>query len=151
MITQHLIPLFDQGLEQLKKEIEAYPDDTSMWEILPGTANSGGNLCMHLLGNLQHYLGATLGDTGYVRNRDAEFKVKNIPRSRVYEEIDVTTENVRNTLEQLSKNELLKEFPILTLGYPVSTEYFLLHLLSHLSYHIGQINYHRRTIRPQSA
>jgi len=28
----------------------------------------------------------------------------------------------------------------------MTTEYFLLHLLGHLNYHLGQISYHRRLL-----
>ena len=112
--------------------------------VKEGINNSGGNLCLHLCGNLQHFLGATLGETGYIRNREAEFKIKNVPRVKLLEEIDATKTAVTDTLEQVSKNELAGDYPIQVFGEPMTTEYFLLFLLAHLSYHTGQINYHRR-------
>jgi hypothetical protein len=44
--------------------------------IADGISNSAGNLCLHLIGNLNHFIGATLGNTGYVRNREQEFSSK---------------------------------------------------------------------------
>jgi hypothetical protein len=147
MITLHLIPLFQKDLDKLKEEITLYPKDEQLWQVREGINNSGGNLCLHLTGNLQHFIGAVLGDSGYVRNRDAEFRLKNVPRSKLLEDIDITRNVVTDTLEQLSKNELQKDYPLPVLNEEkTNTSYFLLHLLNHLNYHIGQINYHRRII-----
>lgn len=146
MITKHLIPLFQKDLDKLKEEISLYPKDELLWQVSEGIANSGGNLCLHLTGNLQHYIGSVLGDSGYVRNRDAEFRVKNVPRSKLLEDIDTTRTVVTDTLEQLSKNDLQKDYILPVLDEKTNTSYFLIYLLSHLNYHIGQINYHRRMI-----
>jgi len=146
MITLHLIPLFQKDLDKLKEEITLYPKDEQLWQVREGITNSGGNLCMHLTGNLQHFIGAVLGDSGYVRNRDAEFRLKNVPRSKLFEDIDTTRIVVTDTLEQLSKNDLQKDYPIPVLDEKTNTSYFLIHLLSHLNYHVGQINYHRRIV-----
>ena len=146
MITKHLIPLFQKDIDKLKEEISLYPKDEQLWQVKEGISNSGGNLCLHLTGNLQHFIGAVLGDSGYVRNRDAEFRVKNIPRSKLLEDIDITRSVVTDTLEQLSKNDLQKDYILPVMDEKVNTSYFLIYLLSHLNYHIGQINYHRRIV-----
>lgn len=146
MITLQLIPLFQKDLDKLKEEITLYAKDELLWQIKDGITNSGGNLCLHLTGNLQHFIGAVLGDSGYVRNRDAEFRVKNVPRSKLLEDIDTTRAVVTDTLEQLSKNDLQNDYPLPVFEEKTNTTYFLLHLLSHLNYHIGQINYHRRIL-----
>ncbi|NML23087.1 DUF1572 family protein [Pseudoflavitalea sp. G-6-1-2] len=144
MITPILIQLFEQGLTKLSNEIDQYPDDASLWIPLEGITNAGGNLCLHLNGNLQHFLGAVLNDSGYVRNRDAEFSLKNISKKKLLDEVEATKMSVRDTLEQLSKKTLEQTYPIQLFDEPVTTEYMLVYLLSHLNYHIGQINYHRR-------
>lgn len=147
MITTILITLFEKELDTLKSEIAAYPSDEQLWKVQDGISNSGGNLCLHLTGNLQHFIGATLGESGFIRNREAEFKLKNIPRQKLLEEIDNARQAVTDTLEQVSKKELESEYPIQVLGEPMSTQFFLIYLLKHLSYHIGQINYHRRLVK----
>ena len=146
MITLHLISLFQKDLDKLKEEITLYPKDELLWQVKDGITNSGGNLCLHLTGNLQHFIGAVLGDSGYVRNRDAEFRVKNIPRSKLLEDIDTTRAVVTDTLEQLSKNDMQNDYPLPVFEEKTNTTYFLLHLLNHLNYHTGQINYHRRIV-----
>src|SRR4030095_16596574 len=112
MITTVLIELFQKELDKLKAEIDLYETEENLWKVPEGIKNSGGNLCLHLVGNLQHFIGATLGDSGYIRNRDAEFKLKNIPRQKLLEEIENTKKIVVDTLEQVSKKDLEKEFPI---------------------------------------
>ncbi len=147
MITTILITLFEKELDKLKEELAAYEQDELVWKTSEGISNSGGNLCLHLTGNLQHFIGATLGETGFIRNREAEFKLKNIPRQKLLEEVDNAKQVVTDTLEQLSKKELESEYPLQVFGEPLTTQFFLVYLLKHLSYHIGQINYHRRLVK----
>ena len=144
MITPVLIELFDKDLTRLAEEINLYTEDSELWQVKEGTKNSGGNLCLHLTGNLLHFIGAVLGETGYVRNRNAEFSLKNIPRIKLLERIEDTKTVVKDTLEQISKKELEKMYPQQVLDEPVTTEMFLVYLINHLNYHLGQINYHRR-------
>lgn len=146
MITPVLIVLFEQNLSKLHEEISQYPDDSSLWVVKDGIKNSGGNLCLHLTGSLQHFIGNVIGESGYIRNRDAEFTLKNISKHKLLNEIDNTKVAVKDALEQCSKNELAKNYPLPLNGETVTTEFFLLHMLAHLNYHIGQINYHRRLL-----
>ena len=48
--------LFSRELQKLKKEIEAYKEEKSIWLIDKNIKNSGGNLCLHLIGNLNIYI-----------------------------------------------------------------------------------------------
>jgi hypothetical protein len=145
-MIKELIKIFDRDLNKLREEINLYKDENSMWIIKDGISNSGGNLALHLIGNLNHFIGATLGDTGYVRERDLEFSLKNIPRTEILSSIEKTIYVVENTLVRLSNEGLAKEFPLQKHNETVTTQQMLLHLLSHLSYHLGQINYHRRMV-----
>lgn len=146
MITPVLLSLFDRDLEKLKNEILQYKTEEHIWDVRDGITNSGGNLCLHITGNLLHFLGAVLNNTGYVRNRNAEFTLKNIPRQKLIDKVEETRNVVRDTLEQISKKEMESNYPQLVFEQPVTTEYLLIHLLGHLDYHLGQVNYHRRLI-----
>ncbi|MDX5348040.1 MAG: DinB family protein [Hymenobacteraceae bacterium] len=143
-ITENLAKLFERDLDRLETEISQYETDEKLWEARPGTSNSGGNLCLHLLGNLQHFFGTVLRKTPYKRNREAEFSSRDIPREELYEEIEKTKAVVGTTLRNMTQEELDQPFPVEVFGHPMSTEEFVLHLLTHLSYHLGQINFHRR-------
>lgn len=145
MITIVLIDLYKKELERLKQEILAYAADDQLW-VSPSNSIAAGNLCLQLTGSLQHYIGNIIGDSGYIRNKEAELKAKNLSRERLLEEVDNTSNIVVNTLEELSKTELQKVFPTTEFEEPVTTEYYLLHLLKVLGYYLGQIRYHRQVV-----
>ena len=146
MLTETLKLLFSRDLKRLKAEIESYQSESSLWLVEPNIANSAGNLCLHLIGNLNTYIGATLGGTDYVRNRPLEFSLKNIPQSELIIKIEETIVTIEQTLGKLSQEDMTAEFPLLVFEEKTSTEFFLIHLTTHLSYHLGQINYHRRLL-----
>ncbi|MCU7617589.1 DUF1572 domain-containing protein [Chryseobacterium sp. PBS4-4] len=146
MITESLKSLYTRDLNKLKIEIESYQNEEALWKIDKDILNSGGNLCLHLVGNLKHFFGTILGNSGYVRNREEEFSLKNIPKSELIQQVEETLNVVISILDQLAEEDLAKEYPIEPLGYKMTTEYFLIHLFGHLSYHLGQINYHRRLL-----
>lgn len=145
-ITQHLVVLFHKNLDQLKLELEQYSTESSLWVVPEGISNCAGNLALHLVGNLNHFIGATIARTGYKRQRDLEFTQKHIPLAVILSSIDDTKEMITQSLTDLSVSDLEKEYRRNPLEDYMTTEYFLLHLLSHLSYHLGQINYHRRLL-----
>lgn len=139
-----LIELFERDLQKLKTEINLYKDEDRLWILQTDISNSAGNLCLHLMGNLNHFIGATLGHTGYVRHRADEFGLKNILRQDLIMNIDNCILIVKNTLVKLTETDLEKDYPLEKYGTVVSTTHMLLHVYGHLSYHLGQINYHRR-------
>jgi hypothetical protein len=146
MITDALIMLFERDLQKLKTEIELYKDEDNLWLVKEGISNSAGNLCLHLIGNLSHFIGATLGNTGYVRHREDEFSLKNIPRQDLITNIENCRLIVKTTLVKLIAADLEKEFPLRIFEKTITTEMMLMHLTTHLTYHLGQINYHRRLL-----
>lgn len=146
MITKVLNTIIKRDLLKLKIEIESYKDESNLWRIEKNIANPAGNLCLHLVGNLNTYIGAVLGQTGYVRDRDAEFSLKNMSRKELIQKIEDTIVVVDQVLPALTSQQLEKEYPMVVLKEATSTEFFLMHLATHLTYHLGQINYHRRLI-----
>ncbi|MGC4021658.1 MAG: DUF1572 family protein [Cyclobacteriaceae bacterium] len=146
MFVQELKKVFVKDLEKLKEEISLYTNEQNLWKIEKGIANSGGNLCLHLVGNLNNYIGAVMGKTGYIRNRDQEFSLKNIPQKKLITMVEETIVMMNSVLTTIKDDQLKEEYPLLVLKEKTSTGYFLFHLSSHLGYHLGQINYHRRLI-----
>ena len=138
--------LFTRDLIKLKEEVNAYDDESKLWVTAKGINNSAGNLCLHLTGNLRHFLGATLGNTGYVRDRDAEFNQKDVPREELVKGIDEAIEVVKATLAALNEQDLAKPYPIDFFKKEGSMAFYLHHFSTHLNYHLGQINYHRRLV-----
>ena len=146
MFTQNLTVIITRDLQKLKSELELYQDEANIWKVDKNIANTAGNLCLHLVGNLNTYIGATLGNTGYVRDRDAEFSLKNVSRKELIQKIEATIAMINTVLPAVDEKTLNDEYPMLVLKEKTSTEYFLVHLAVHLGYHLGQVNYHRRLL-----
>jgi uncharacterized damage-inducible protein DinB len=145
-MIQTLKSLFTRDLHRLKREIELYQSEANLWIADRGITNPAGNLCLHLVGNLNTYIGAVLGHTGYIRHRELEFSLRNVPRSELLQKVDETLQVVLYSLDQVREEQLQEEYPLLVFDEKTSTEYFLIHLTTHLTYHLGQINYHRRLL-----
>ena len=144
-MLQNIIKVFDQDLGKLKKEIEDC-EEKNLWKTVDGIKNPVGNLCLHLVGNLNTFIGKNLGQTNYVRNRELEFAQKDLPKSLLIQQVESTKLIVIKTLESLDEKKLKETYPENILGKEMSTGFFLIYLLTHLSYHIGQINYLRRIL-----
>lgn len=146
LLIQSLQTVLLRDLDKLADEISQYSSEESLWKVAASIKNPAGNLCLHLCGNLQHFIGAVLGKTDYKRNRDNEFAAKNIPRVNLLSEIANTKKAIENTLPSLTEKHLQSNYPVDVLGHPMTTLFFLVHLSAHFSYHLGQVNYHRRLI-----
>jgi uncharacterized damage-inducible protein DinB len=144
MLIETLKSLFNRDLLKLKSEIGLYQDEKNLWLTDKTIANSAGNLCLHLVGNLNTYIGKEIGKTHYIRNRELEFSLKDVPRTELLQKVDDTILVVQNALNKMKVEDLSKEYPMLVFDKKTTTEYFLVHLIAHLGYHLGQINYHRR-------
>lgn len=140
---------FERDLNKLTEEISLFKKEGNIWKTKEGITNSAGNLALHLVGNLNHFIGAELGNTGYQRNRDDEFSLKNIPQKKLLADINEIREIIKNVLPTLTPEDYKKEFPALRNGEKVTIKYMLLHLLTHLNYHLGQINYLRRILESE--
>ncbi len=146
MLINSLQQLFTRDLNKLKEEIALYKGESNLWRTDKNISNSAGNLCLHLAGNLKTFIGAVIGETGYIRNRPEEFAAKNIPREVLLKSIDEVISVVEESLQKLPEENLEKEYPMQVFDRPFTYEQFLLHLYGHLMYHLGQINYHRRLL-----
>ena len=146
MLKEALLEVFERDLKKLAEEINLYKDESTLWVIKHEISNSAGNLCLHLVGNLNHFIGSILGKLGYVRDRDSEFSSKNIPRKDLITSIEGTIKVVKDTLGKLTEKDFQNDFPVDKHGKMVKTDFMLLHLLTHFNYHLGQVNYHRRLI-----
>ncbi len=146
MLLNDLTTLFHRDLNKLKSELSQYRDERNIWAVPPGITNPAGNLALHLIGNLNTYIGVELGFTNYVRHREQEFSLRDIPRAELIAQIDATILVINQTLPNLPPALLEKEYPLLVLKEKTSIGFFLVHLSTHLGYHLGQVNYHRRLV-----
>jgi len=147
MLKESLQSLFVRDLLRLKSEIEQYKNESNLWLTEKSISNSAGNLCLHLIGNLNTFIGGELGNTGYVRDRPLEFSQKNVPRIELIQKIEETIEVVKQAIGNLNASDLDKDYPLVKVVEGGSSiGFMLIHLLGHLTYHLGQINYHRRLL-----
>lgn len=146
MLLHELQSLFQRDLNRLKQEIEQYKDEQTIWRIDKDIKNSAGNLTLHLIGNLNHFIGVVLGKTDYIRNRDLEFSMKDVPRSELVTKIEETASMIEKVLSKLPETVLPEEYPVIVFDKKTSTQFMLVHLVTHLNYHLGQVNYHRRLL-----
>lgn len=139
-------PFLLRELRTLRRELEAYPDERLLWALPPGLPNSAGTLALHLAGNLRHYVGALLGGTGYIRNRDEEFAARDVSRAVILEQISEAEAAVGATLSRLSEEQMSQPFPEPIRDQHLQTGELLIQLAVHLGYHLGQVSYHRRLV-----
>lgn len=135
-----------RDLDRLADEIRAFNQEENLWKVTGHVTNPAGNLCLHLAGNLSTYIGAILGGSGYARDREAEFNLKNVSRAELLKKVEQVKLVISGTLRKLQEEQLQQPYPQQVLGYEMNTGYFLLHLSGHLNYHLGQINYLRRLL-----
>lgn len=146
MLKETFIFLFERDLNKVIDEIKLYKSDNDLWKMENEIPNSAGNLALHLVGNINHYFGTNLGNTGYIRERDLEFSDKNVSREIIVEKLENTIEVLRTTLQNLPEERFAEIYPEELNGGERVTFGVVVHMLSHLNYHLGQINYHRRLL-----
>lgn len=146
MLAEYLTAVMTRDLRAVRREIEAYADDASVWRLPPGIANSAGTLALHLAGNVQHFCGAILGGTGFVRDRAAEFSRRDVPRAELAAQLDAAIAAVEPGLSRVADSAFGADYSEKIAGHTVATGEWLIHLVAHVAYHLGQIDYHRRLV-----
>jgi uncharacterized damage-inducible protein DinB len=151
MLVRAVAAILERDLQALAREIEAYSVEGQLWQPVPGMANTAGTLALHLAGNLRHYFGARLGGTSYVRDRAAEFSRRDVSRAELLAEIEAARSEVARTLAGLNDGSLPPRYPEVIADHYVQTDEYLLHLLTHFAYHLGQVDTHRRIVTGNTA
>jgi hypothetical protein len=151
MLLEELKTILLRDIAGVERELDLYPDDESVWKNLPGLPNSAGNLILHLAGGSQYFFGTALGNTSYVRNREAEFTKKDIPRHELKKELLGARQAVLAGFAAMTEEKLEQPFPVRITDTDLSTRLTILQLVTHIAYHLGQVDYHRRVITGNSA
>lgn len=146
MSTDELIVFFEGELNNLITEIGRYKNEENIWRIENHISNSAGHLTLHIIGNLNTFIGKETGKTNYIRQRELEFTQQNVSRLELINSIHTTIAMVKQSLRSITNEDLKKDYPILKFSKVETNEYLLIYLIKHLTYHLGQINYHRRLI-----
>ena len=147
----HLSELFGRDLLRLIQQMQAFPDEEMIWRTVPGVTNSAGNLVLHIEGNLREYVGRQLGDLQFKRNREVEFTAKRISREELVSRIEELRRSIPRIIASVSQEEMDSEYPEVVLEKALSVGAFLIHLYGHLNWHLGQVDYLRRTLSGNGA
>ena len=137
---------FGRELATVRDQLLAYPDAASIWALPAGLPNSAGTLALHIAGNLRWFIGAQLGGSGYVRDREAEFSQRNVDRDTLVRQVEAASDEVTRALAMLDDTRLEQPYPQEVGGVRLPTGRFIGHLAVHLGYHLGQLDYHRRIV-----
>lgn len=143
---KYITSQYAKYIGNLKKEISSYENEKDIWMLKGDIKNTPGTLTLHLCGNLNHNIGAVIGNNGYVRNRDKEFTDTNVSKADLLNLIEETENTVLSILESLDTAKMAEQFPETSHGENQTVYDALIRLAFHLAYHVGQINYHRRIL-----
>ncbi len=144
MLKETFIKIYETDLRKVINEVNLYKNEADLWKLADGISNSGGNLALHLIGNINHFFGAALGGTDYKRERDTEFADKKVSREQIVQGLENAVQVLKDALGNLSDEDFQKEFPENFRDGNPPIVAVVAYMLSHLNYHLGQINYHRR-------
>lgn len=112
--------------------------EEQVWAKPVESANSIGNLILHLQGNVNQYIASGLGGEKDMRNRDWEFEASQVSKKK---ELEKNFENCLNkackVLKGLHPEQLQAEYELQ--GFHLTGTDVVIHVTEHLSYHVGQI------------
>jgi uncharacterized damage-inducible protein DinB len=144
LVRTALIEELEQLRDDVKKLVEPL-SDSQLWQKPLEPGNSMGHLILHLTGNLNHFIGAHLGKTGYVRDREREFTEANLPpRSQLLGNFDAAVATFRRVVSGLTADQLAAPHPDGRFGDVCKT---LVHLTAHFALHRGQMTYIARLVQ----
>jgi len=146
MLNNVLANFYERDIRKLIEEVNLFKNEDDLWRTQGSVKNSSGNLALHITGGLNHFIGATLAKTGYVRNRDLEFSRKGVARDELMAQLEALIPMINGTLNALTPERMEADFPIFFDKPNTSVSYVLLQLSLHLNYHTGQVNYLRRVL-----
>jgi len=146
MLNNLLATFYERDIRKLIEEVNLFSNEDNLWRTHGSVKNTSGNLVLHITGGLNYLVGTQLAQTGYVRNRDQEFTSKGVERKYLVTGLEELIPMINKTLNAFTQEDMEAEYPLIFDDMKVSNSYVLLQLLLHLNYHLGQVNYLRRTL-----
>jgi uncharacterized damage-inducible protein DinB len=116
-----------------------------IWKRPNDVSNSIGNLVLHLRGNVQQWIVASIGGQDFARNRPAEFAQREVlPIEQILPPLQATIDAAANVITTLTAERLLE--PVTIQGYDVTVLSAVFHVIEHFSLHTGQIVYQTKIL-----
>jgi uncharacterized damage-inducible protein DinB len=133
-----------EGLRDAVRQLAEPLSEAQLWAKPVEPGNSVGHLILHLTGNLNHFVGAKLGGTGYVRDREREFTEERRPaKAELLAGLDAAVATFRRVVGALTAEQLAAPHPEERFGVVLKA---LLHLVAHFALHRGQMSYIMRLV-----
>jgi hypothetical protein len=146
MVNKVLANFYERDIRKLIEEVNLFRNEEDLWRTQGSVKNASGNLVLHIIGGLNHLIGATLAQSGYSRDRDQEFIRKGVERKVLVAQLEELIPMINETVNAFTQEDMEAEYPIFFDKPKTSTGYVLVQLLLHLNYHLGQVNYLRRIL-----
>jgi uncharacterized damage-inducible protein DinB len=140
-VKDELVRYYRHLAGRVERAVRSLPRE-KLWEKPFAFGNSVGHLVLHLTGNLNHYIGAGIARTGYVRNRPLEFTDLTRPAAEeVLGRFKTAIDMVVPTIASLDDEALTT--PIHDPDrHPIQTRFgLLLVCAAHINNHVGQMAY----------
>src|SRR3954467_11806618 len=138
-VADDLVRYFRHRDARVERAVHSLPRE-ALWVKPFAYGNSVGHLVLHLTGNLNHYIGAVIAGTGYVRDRPREFTEPAPPSpEEVLGGFREAVAMVVRTVQSL--DDAGWQLPVHQ-QQPIETRFGLvLVCAAHLNNHIGQMSY----------
>lgn len=139
-VAEEMNRYLDHLAGRVEKAVRSVPRDKIYVKPFP-FGNSIGHLVLHITGNLNHYIGAGIANTGYVRDRPKEFGDANPPSP------DEALQRFRDAVAMVAKtirglDDAGWQAPNQKKEHPITTHFgLILVCVSHINNHIGQMAY----------
>jgi len=130
---------------QIREALSSLDEEEVWWRPNAG-ANSVGNLVLHLAGSSHHFIGRALGGSDFVRDRPAEFAVRDpLPKAELEKRLRNVADETARVLDGQDPDALLE--PVEIAGEPHTTLALVLRVAHHWAVHTGQIVYVAKSLR----
>ncbi len=141
LVTSTLAEYYEEVRERLDERVVPLSTE-QLWRKPYPYGNSIGHLLLHLTGNLNHYIGARIAGTGYVRNRPLEFTdPSKSPKEVVLANFDRTIDMVVTTIRRQSADDLAAPYSDPTEARSRTRFELFVRMAAHAYHHVGQIIY----------
>ena len=122
-------------------ELAAPLSSDQFWQKPFPYGNSFGHLVLHLIGNLNYYVGAQIARTGYVRDRAQEFNDPNPPsKEAALQRLHDAVAMVITTIGQQSPDDWAASYSGVGTNCSNRLE-IVIQCAAHMQHHIGQMIY----------
>jgi len=116
-----------------------------VWSRPNDVSNSIGNLVLHLRGNVQQWIVASIGGRDFARDRPAEFAQRGaLPIDDILPPLQATVDAAASVITGLTATRWLERVTIQ--GYDVTVLSAVFHVVEHFSLHTGQIVYQTKIL-----